>query len=297
VDLLIGHRNRPSGARLNDSDFNTRSSNRCKARGTAGGANVYRSDSIKGEEIPVWLNQLRQTGGEPCVAHRDVRDKALTIHTILIEYSDFAMNENILFVGNDSIQTRGFVQAVRGVGLAARLLPDAGSTLAMLKDRCLAVVVLDKALPDMSGLDLCRIIKSRTRSIFVLLLLDNVHDQLNAFGLGAVDCVVKPFNIPKLVLQVRNLLWSIGDSITTEALKVGDLLLDRARHEVRAANCVVNCTPKEFLLIGALMERSGRVQTREQLLNDVWDNDSEISPRAIDRHAGYRLVPDGQIAA
>src|SRR5260370_18238000 len=69
-----------------------------------------------------------------------------------------------------------------------------------------------------------------------------------------------------------------------EALKVGDLLLDRARHEVRAANCVVNCTPKEFLLLGVLMERSGRVQTREQLLNDVWDNDSEIAPRAIDPH-------------
>jgi len=164
---------------------------------------------------------------------------------------------------------------------------------------------------------LCRIIKSRTRSIFVLLLLDNVHDQLNAFELGAVDCVMKPFSLPKLVRQVRNLLWSIGDSVTTEALKVGDLLLDRARHEVRAANCVVNCTPKEFLLLGVLMERSGRVQTREQLLNDVWDNDPEIAPRAIDRHvcclraklgslgryietipsAGYRLVPDGQITA
>jgi two-component system, OmpR family, phosphate regulon response regulator PhoB len=169
----------------------------------------------------------------------------------------------------------------------------------------------------MSGLDLCRLIKSRTKSIFVLLLLDDVHDQLNAFKLGAVDCVMKPFNIPKLVLQVRNLLWSIGDSITTEALKVGDLLLDRARHEVRAANCVVECTPKEFLLLGVLMERSGRVQTREQLLNDVWDNDSETAPRAIDRHmcclraklgslgryietvpsVGYRLVSDGQIAA
>jgi two-component system, OmpR family, phosphate regulon response regulator PhoB len=227
------------------------------------------------------------------------------------------MYENVLIVGNDSIQTRTFVQAVRGVGLAARLLPDAGSTLAVLKDRCLAVVVLDKALPDMSGLDLCRIIKSRARSIFVLLLLDDVHHQLNAFELGAVDCVMKPFNLPKLVLQVRNLLWSIGDSITTEALKVGDLLLDRARHEVRAADHLVQCTPKEFLLLGILMERSGRVQTREQLLNDVWENDSEIAPRAIDRHvcclraklgslgryietvpsAGYRLVPDGQIAA
>ena len=106
-----------------------------------------------------------------------------------------------------------------------------------------------------------------------------MHDQLQAFELGAVDCVMKPFNVLKLVLQIRNLVWSIGDSITTEALKAGDLLLDRARHEVRAANCVVQRTPKEFLLLGVLMERSGRVQTREQLINDVWDNDSEIAPR------------------
>ena len=234
-----------------------------------------------------------------------------------VRVSDLAMNEKILIVANESNQIRGLLQAVRDVGLAARLLPDARSALAVLKDRCPAVVVLDKTLPDMSGLDLCCLIKSRAKSIFVFLLLDDVHDQLGAFELGAVDCVMKPFNIPKMVLQVRNLLWSIGDSITTEVLKVGDLLLDRARHEVRAANCVVQCTPKEFLLLGVLMERSGRVQTREQLLNDVWDNDSEIAPRAIDRHvcclrakvgslgryietvpsAGYRLVSGGQVTA
>jgi two-component system phosphate regulon response regulator PhoB len=227
------------------------------------------------------------------------------------------MNENILIAAKESTQTRAVVQALRGVGFAARLLPDASSTLALLKSRSPAVVVLDKELPDISGLDLCRIIKSRTKSIFVLLLLDDARDQLQGFEVGAVDCVMKPFDIRKLVLQLRNLVWSASDSITAEALKVGELLLDRARHEVKAADCVVQCTPKEFLLLGVLMERSGRVQTREQLLNEVWDNDSEIAPRAIDRHvcclraklgplgryiktvpsAGYRIVSDGQIAA
>ena len=77
------------------------------------------------------------------------------------------MNEKILIVANESNQIRGLLQAVRDVGLAARLLPDARSALAVLKDRCPAVVVLDKTLPDMSGLDLCRLIKSRTKSIFV----------------------------------------------------------------------------------------------------------------------------------
>jgi two-component system phosphate regulon response regulator PhoB len=213
--------------------------------------------------------------------------EVLTSNISLIEYPRFlSMNQNILIVADESVQTQGLLRGLRGVSLPAHLLPDARSTLALLKNWCPAVVVIDKALPDLSGLDLCRIIKSesRTLSIFVLLLLDDANDQLNAFELGAAGCVMKPFNIRKLVLQIRNLLRSMGDSVATEVLKVGDLILDRARHEVRAASSVVQCTPKEFVILDVLMERSGRLQTREQLLNDVWEGDYEIGPRAIDRH-------------
>jgi two-component system phosphate regulon response regulator PhoB len=228
------------------------------------------------------------------------------------------MNENILIVAHESMPTRSLVQGLRGIGIPAHLLPGARSTIALLKDRSPDVLVIDKTLPDMSGLDLCRLIKSegRTKSTFVLLLLDDPNDQLQGFELGAAGCVMKPFDVRRLVLQIRNLLRSI-DPIKPEELKVGALSLDRARHEVRAANSIIQCTPKEFVLLGVLMERSGRVQTREQLLNDLWDMDSEIGPRAIDRHvcylraklgplgryietvpsAGYRLVAQGQIAA
>jgi two-component system, OmpR family, phosphate regulon response regulator PhoB len=229
------------------------------------------------------------------------------------------MNEHILIVADESAQTQGLLQALRGIALPAHLLPTGRAAMAFLKDRQPAVVVLDKTLPDLSGLNLCRVIKAdeRTRSTFILVLLDEMNDQLNAFELGAADCVMKPFNVRKLVLQIRNLLRSIDKPVKPEELKVGALSLDRARHEVRAANSVVQCTPKEFILLGLLMERSGRVQTREQLLNDVWDMDSEIGPRAIDRHVcflraklgplgryietvpseGYRLVAQDQIAA
>jgi DNA-binding response OmpR family regulator len=78
-----------------------------------------------------------------------------------------------------------------------------------------------------------------------------MKDQFAALELGAADCLIKPFNVRKLVLQIRNLLRSIAP----EELKVGDLSLDRSRHEVRAANSIVQCTPKEFILLGLLMER------------------------------------------
>jgi two-component system phosphate regulon response regulator PhoB len=230
------------------------------------------------------------------------------------------MNDHILIVANESIQTTGLLKGLQAIGGAlVHWLPSARSTIAYLKDRCPAIVVLDQALPDMSGINLCRLIKTegRTKSAFIFVLLDDLNDQFSALELGAADCMIKPFNVRKLVLQIRNVLRSIGDSNGPDELKVGDLSLDRARHEVRAANSIVQCTPKEFILLGLLMERSGRVQTREQLLNDVWEMDSEIGPRAVDRHVcylraklgplgryietvpstGYRLVAQDQIAA
>jgi len=229
------------------------------------------------------------------------------------------MNKNVLIAANESAHTKGLLQGLKGMGIPAHLLSTARSTMAFLQDQYPAVIVLDKALPDMSGLNLCRLIKTdgSTESALVLILLDEVDDQLDALEQGAADCVMKPFNVRKLTLQIRNLLRSIGGSVKADELKIGDLSLDRARHEVRAANSIIQCTPKEFILLGLLMERSGRVQTREQLLNDLWEMDLEIGPRAIDRHvcylraklgplgryietipsAGYRLVAQEKVAA
>src|SRR5277367_3467603 len=229
------------------------------------------------------------------------------------------MNKNVLIAANESANTKGLLQGLKGMGIPAHLLSTARSTMAFLQDRCPAAVVIDKALPDMSGLNLCRLIKTEgsTVSTFVLVLLDEIGDQLDALELGAADCVMKPFNVRKLALQIRNLLRSIGVTVKSDELKVGDLSLDRARHEVRAANSIIECTPKEFILLDLLMERSGRVQTREQLLNEVWEMDFEVSPRAVDRHVcclraklgplgryietipstGYRLLAQDRIAA
>jgi two-component system, OmpR family, phosphate regulon response regulator PhoB len=229
------------------------------------------------------------------------------------------MNKSVLIAAYESANTKDLLQGLKGMGIPAHLLSTARSTMAFLQDRCPAVVVLDKTLPDISGLNLCRLIKTEgsTVSAFVLVLLDEIGDQLDALELGAADCVMKPFNARKLALQIRNLLRSISDTVKSDELKVGDLSLDRARHEVRAANSIIECTPKEFILLGLLMERSGRVQTREQLLNEVWEMDLEVGPRAVDRHvcclraklgplgryiqtipsAGYRLLAQDRIAA
>ena len=87
------------------------------------------------------------------------------------------MNEHILIVADESTQTQGLLQGLRGLALPAHLLPTGRAAMAFLKDRRPAVVVLDKALPDLSGLNLCRVIKAdeRTRSTFILVLLDDLR--------------------------------------------------------------------------------------------------------------------------
>ncbi len=209
------------------------------------------------------------------------------------------ITEKVLIVANRSLETRALAHGLREIGIRVQLLPNGRSTLESLAERCPAVVVIDNTLPDVSAVNLCRIIKSeaRTKSAFVLLLVNDLNDPREAFESGAADCVRKPFSTRHLVLQIRNLLSSVSDSVKRSELKVGDLLLDRARHEVRAANNVISCTPKEFVLLSLLMERPGRVQTREQLLNELWEFDSEIGPRAVDRHVCFlraKLGPLGR---
>jgi two-component system phosphate regulon response regulator PhoB len=210
-----------------------------------------------------------------------------------------SMNESVFIVANRSIETRRIAQELKEIGIRTQMLANGRSTLASLTEQCPAVIVIDNALPDVSAVDLCRLVKSeaRTRSAFVLLLLDDLNDPREAFESGAADCVRKPFNVRQLVLQIRNLLSSLSDSVKRAEIKVGDLSLDRSRHEVRAANNLITCTPTEFVLLSILMERSGRVQTREQLLNELWEFDSEIGPRVIDRHVCFlraKLGPLGR---
>ena len=138
------------------------------------------------------------------------------------------------------------------MGIPAHLLSTARSTMAFLQDRCPAVVVLHKALPDISGLNLCRLIKTEgsTVSAFVLALLDEIGDQFDALELGAADCVMKPFNVRKLALQIRNILLSIGDT-------------ERAAHESEFVPSYLDLifVARPFERVGIMRQTSLRIQS------------------------------------
>ena len=150
-----------------------------------------------------------------------------------------------------------------------------------------SLVVLDVMLPGLSGFDICRLLKSdpRTHPIPVILLTAKAleKDRVHGLELGADDYVTKPFSPRELVLRVQAQLRKFpGHATSDDTLKLGDIQLDRTEPAARVAGRQLALTATEFKLLTILMERSGRVQSRDRLLTDVWGYEAPIESRTVD---------------
>jgi DNA-binding response OmpR family regulator len=198
------------------------------------------------------------------------------------------MNERILIV-EDEVDVADLLRHhLKQAGFGVETIVSARAAWSFIKEQLPNLVVLDIMLPEMSGLDLCRLIKSdpRTHHIAVIMLSAKSEeiDRILGFELGADDYVVKPFSPREFVLRIRAILRRRASNKESDFIRVGELLLDRSRHEVKAANKLIECTATEFKLLSILMERQGRVQGRERLLTDVWGYDATIDTRTVDTH-------------
>ena len=153
-----------------------------------------------------------------------------------------------------------------------------------------SLILLDLMLPDGSGLDLCREIKSdKDKSsipIIILTAKDDEVDKVVGFELGADDYVTKPFSVRELILRIKAVLKRGAEK--KETLEVqrqfGELIMDIDSHEVFVNNEQIILTALEFRLLRQLVDRRGRVQSRDQLLSDVWGYSSEVTTRTVDTH-------------
>ena len=151
------------------------------------------------------------------------------------------------------------------------------------------LVVLDLMLPDQSGTEVCRRIRSSPATAHVPVIMLTARseevDRVVGFELGADDYVTKPFSPRELVLRIRAVMRR-GEQPEAPArrLEHGELALDREGHRCRVAGTEVELTAKEFGLLAALMGRPGRVLTREQLLDEVWGTDISVTHRTVDTH-------------
>jgi two-component system phosphate regulon response regulator PhoB len=151
------------------------------------------------------------------------------------------------------------------------------------------LIVLDVMMPELDGLEVCKLLRrdSATAGIPILMLTAKATevDRILGLELGADDYVTKPFSPRELVLRVRKLLArGKPKDVRAERMVFGDLAIDIPRHMVSWKGESLDLTATEFKLLTTLAERRGRVQSRDQLLRDVWGYESMIDTRTVDTH-------------
>jgi two-component system phosphate regulon response regulator PhoB len=158
------------------------------------------------------------------------------------------------------------------------------------KERPPDLVILDWMLPGLSGIELCRRLRARpdTRQLPIIMLTARGEESERVRGLstGADDYIVKPFSVPELLARVSALLRRSSPERIADILSFGELELDREKKRVSRSGHAIDLGPTEFRLLEFLMERPGRVFSREQLLDGVWGRDVYIDERTVDVHVG-----------
>lgn len=152
------------------------------------------------------------------------------------------------------------------------------------------VIILDWMLPGVSGIEICRRLKSNleTRKIPVIMLTARSEeaDRVRGLETGADDYVVKPYSVIELMARVRTQLRRVRPSTVGERLEFEDIVLDAETHRVTRGDKGIKLGPTEFRLLSTFMEKPGRVWSREQLLDRVWGRDIYVDTRTVDVHIG-----------
>ena len=195
---------------------------------------------------------------------------------------------SILVVEDESALAEVLRYNLESEGFKVAVAHDGRSAMEQLEDSHPDLVILDWMLPEMSGLDICRTMRRRPelRDVPVIMLTakGEEYDRVRGLDAGADDYVVKPFSPKELIARVRAVLRRTKTGASGEPLRAGPLEMDLEAHRVRREGNEVALAPTEFRLLRVLMERPGRVYSREQLLDLVWGRDSEVELRTVDVH-------------
>lgn len=179
---------------------------------------------------------------------------------------------------------------LRRAGYDVRLAPDGDEALLALEEEAPDLVVLDWMLPGVSGIEICRRIRARpqTRDLPVIIVTarGEEEDRLRGLDTGADDYMTKPLSVAELMARIKAVLRRARPAVAGDVASFGDILLDREIRRVKRAGREVRLGPTEFRLLDCLLQRPGRVFTREQLLDMVWGRDVYVEPRTVDVHVG-----------
>ena len=175
-------------------------------------------------------------------------------------------------------------------GFRVERAADGEEALLRISEEPPDLVILDWMLPKVSGVEVCRQIRAglETRRMPILMLTARGEeaDKIRGLDTGADDYVVKPFAMSELVARIRALLRRTRPELLEERLEYADLMLDRVRHRVTRDGHDIHLGPTEFRLLDFLMQRPGRVFSRERLLDAVWGANTYVEVRTVDVHVG-----------
>jgi len=206
---------------------------------------------------------------------------------------DEPVADRVLVVDDEPDVCRLVTYSLDKAGFETRSAATAAEALLSAARNKPAVVVLDVGLPDMSGVDVCRRLRDDAElsgiGILMLTALGADHDRITGLEAGADDYVVKPFNVDELVLRVRALVRRLGEQHSApssggQLLSSGPLTVNPLTHDVRAGEQALELRPLEFKLLVTILAAPGKVFTRSELLQQVWDIDQGGNPRTVDVH-------------
>jgi two-component system, OmpR family, phosphate regulon response regulator PhoB len=200
------------------------------------------------------------------------------------------MNASILIVEDEEALTLLLRYNLETQGYEVETIARGDEADTRLKEGTPDLIILDWMLPGLSGIELCRRLRARpeTRQLPIIMLTARGEESERVRGLstGADDYIVKPFSVPELLARVNALLRRASPERVADVLSFGDIAIDREKKRVSRAGHAIDLGPTEYRLLEFLMERPGRVFSREQLLDGVWGSDIYIDERTVDVHVG-----------
>lgn len=196
-------------------------------------------------------------------------------------------NINILVVDDEETIVDVIEAYLKNAGYNVFTAYDGKEAISIFNNKNINLIILDLMLPDISGEEVCKIIKNeKDVPIIMLTAKINEDDILNGFNLGADDYVVKPFSVKQLIARVSAVLRRVKDLSSSPILSFnnGDLIINLESHEVKKNNKLITLTRSEYNILLTLSENIKRVFTRNELIDRVMGEDVDVFDRIIDSH-------------
>ncbi|HEY0292441.1 MAG TPA: response regulator transcription factor [Hansschlegelia sp.] len=196
-----------------------------------------------------------------------------------------------ILVVEDDRRIIGFLKrGLEAEGFSVRVAEDGREGLAAVREDEIDLIILDRMIPYVDGLELCRIVRAERRSALILMLTakDGLEDKIQGLRGGADDYLTKPFAFDELLARIealrRRKAAALGPS---PIMRAGELTLDPESRTVTRAGVEISLTVREYDLLHYLMRNAGRALSRERLLNGVWDYTFDPGTKVVDVYVRY----------